>query len=516
MEASVRGTEEADPAAMVLQMGSASDAGDASDEPPQVEQLAQSSEATSSNAVPTLTTCCVVSEQGLRVGLDVPFILRTEGGILQFVAPDRRLLQAVIRDTPATGETLAVHIPGRLLDITVPAGATVGVLVRFRVPNPDTRSDGAEPQLNDSERILQHEVQPDGFELLARVPAEQANGSFPLLLPGACGDLETFLTSQRPLLSSSIWAAPQLDLSGFLRGKTFMGRRGAVNYVLYGHEGPLVVCIHGLLGALSTFELLAASLVSRFQVLVFDLYGYGLSASPPERFQAEMFADQVLELVAGLGFSQSFFLIGYSIGGVVASHLALHHAAQVRSLLLLAPAGLLPLGAQERLGISFLQACQLVRLPVTNIVSSFAPWFVTPANVNFEPDVQDPEQFANVTKLNAKRVMSDPSKYTKAWLKGVRDLDVSGNEAAWSGLNGLLPVALIWGDDDAVVSFESCRDALGRCLPTAPVVLLEGAGHGFLLENHREVVHHIIGWFCGGCSVGCPAAMLAQRTSTES
>eukprot|EP00434_Breviolum_minutum_P011362 symbB.v1.2.010026.t2/scaffold650.1/size176305/5 len=92
--------------------------------------------------------------------------------------------------------------------------------------------------------------------------------------------------------------------SPFLRGQCVHLPKGDVNYQLLGpHDAPhapLVVCLHGLNGSVSSFSRFSPTLVQAgFRVLAFDLYGFGLSASPG-RLDIEVYVQQVAKLLEGL------------------------------------------------------------------------------------------------------------------------------------------------------------------------------------------------------------------------
>lgn len=460
--------------------------------------------------------CRVCSEHGLQVGLLVPSDVGSAP--LQFFSPDGRLLQAQAEVAPGPGEALAVTIPGRLLEVELPPGRKGGDFVAFEVPGPprcETVHHDPVPGDHDGAESLPSAVECNSFDLIAPVPMDVQEDKFQLLVPpteARENELLAFVTSKQLKTELLAWRAPQPDPSGHLRGQTFQGRRGSTNYLLRGQrDGPLVVCLHGLMGSLSTFEPVASRLLTHFQVLTFDLYGYGLSVLPSERFNEDLFVDQLLELVSGLGFNDNFFVIGYSVGGVVAMNLALKHPDKIRSLLLVAPAGLLPLSSWEHAGVVALRGCQSLHLPVTAMAGALAQWFMQPDHLDLEPDVQHPEDYKACTKLNAQRLMSDPAKYTKAWLKTVRDMDISGREAAWASLDATVPVALIWGEDDCVVPLDICCEALSRCLPRAPVVRVRDAGHALFLERQDDMTQYIFQWFLEGRCAGRPAAKLWRR-----
>lgn len=77
-------------------------------------------------------------------------------------------------------------------------------------------------------------------------------------------------------------------------------------------------------------------------VLLYDLWGHGLSSTPNVPHTQAIFLYQLLSLLGHMGWSRSkVHLVGFSLGGSIATSFSVHHASLVQSLFLVAPAGLL-------------------------------------------------------------------------------------------------------------------------------------------------------------------------------
>lgn len=117
---------------------------------------------------------------------------------------------------------------------------------------------------------------------------------------------------------------------------------GSTHYDWIGPErGPVTVCVHGLTTPSYIFRPLARQLAAQGQrVLIYDLYGRGFSDAPRGRQTAEFFTRQLAELLAHEGVNDDFSLVGYSMGGVIASSYAAAESQRLNRLVLLAPAGM--------------------------------------------------------------------------------------------------------------------------------------------------------------------------------
>ncbi|WP_212523800.1 alpha/beta hydrolase [Actibacterium sp. MT2.3-13A] len=106
-------------------------------------------------------------------------------------------------------------------------------------------------------------------------------------------------------------------------------------------RGPVAVCVHGLASASYVWEAVVRALTMMgFRVLRYDLYGRGLSDRPAGRQDAEFFLRQLRDLLEDQGLAGDLTLLGYSMGGGIATCFAADEPHRVDRLILLAPAGL--------------------------------------------------------------------------------------------------------------------------------------------------------------------------------
>lgn len=105
-------------------------------------------------------------------------------------------------------------------------------------------------------------------------------------------------------------------------------------YDLIGPEGAqCVVLIHGLGLSRDLWEAHLPAFAG-YRVLLYDLYGHGESAPPPEAASLTVFADQLAGLMAHVGVPRAH-VVGFSIGGMINRRFALDYTEQVASLVIL-------------------------------------------------------------------------------------------------------------------------------------------------------------------------------------
>lgn len=118
--------------------------------------------------------------------------------------------------------------------------------------------------------------------------------------------------------------------------------KGTTHFQWHGPvRGPVAVCVHGLTTPSFVWQGLTLGLAAMgYRVLTYDLYGRGYSDRPKGAQDAEFFVSQLEELLSSQEVTEDFTLIGYSMGGSIATCFAAKHPDLVRHLVLLAPAGL--------------------------------------------------------------------------------------------------------------------------------------------------------------------------------
>ncbi|CDO64030.1 alpha/beta hydrolase, putative [Plasmodium reichenowi] len=135
----------------------------------------------------------------------------------------------------------------------------------------------------------------------------------------------------------------------FVYRKVFFGKYGIINYDIKGNiTDTLVITFHGLNGSNLTFLEMQNILIKyKFQVLNFDLYGHGLSACPKynhkkKTYGIDFFLYQIEELLNHLKLQdKDFYLIGFSMGCVIAICFAKKYIKQVKKIILISPVGVL-------------------------------------------------------------------------------------------------------------------------------------------------------------------------------
>lgn len=117
--------------------------------------------------------------------------------------------------------------------------------------------------------------------------------------------------------------------------------QGVTHYQwLGGTRGPVVVCIHGLTTPSPVWYAIAEGLAAMgYRVLVYDLYGRGFSDAPNGAQTGDFFTQQLSDLLAHQDLNDDLTLLGYSMGGSIATHFTARNPDRVRRMILLASGG---------------------------------------------------------------------------------------------------------------------------------------------------------------------------------
>lgn len=265
-------------------------------------------------------------------------------------------------------------------------------------------------------------------------------------------------------------------------GKLALLSQGRTHYQWLGPDrGPVAVCIHGLTTPSFVWRGMAKGLaLMGFRVLVYDHYGRGYSETIGGRQNAAFFLQQYNDLLAHENVTEPVTLIGYSMGGAIAAHVAASQPERVKQLILLAPAGMTEL-MNGRL--------KLTRdLPVIGDWLFLATYpFILRKGISAEDGI--PGSVENITDLQ--RSETDRRGYFPAVLSSLRGVlrhQLTEEHAAIAAAG--VPTLAIWGAEDDVITIDS-KDVLAEWNPNALQSVVDGAGHGLTYTHTDQVLEAI-------------------------
>ena len=256
-------------------------------------------------------------------------------------------------------------------------------------------------------------------------------------------------------------------------------------YELHGQGDPFV-CISGTGFNGQTWKpYQVPEFSSAYQVLIFDHRGTGESDKPDGPYSTRMFADDLAGLMDALGLSRAHVL-GHSMGGRVAQHLALDYPDKVRTLILAGSgSGQYDRSRYMTRGIPVYTCLELVekgyeRYMEDHIAGEF---FFSPDFVREHPEV--------VQKAKASYSCSPTP--LKNYLLHV----IARQEHETTDRLGEIkaPTLVMVGGQDRVVGGTGdhfrAAEVLAERIPNAKFVVVKGARHAFLWEDPAQT-HKLI------------------------
>lgn len=258
--------------------------------------------------------------------------------------------------------------------------------------------------------------------------------------------------------------------------------QGVTHYQWQGSpDGPVAVCIHGLTTPSFVWQGLTKGLAQMgFRVLVYDLYGRGYSDRPKGRQDRDFFLTQFDDLLTDQDIGDDITLIGYSMGGAIATVFAAAHPNRIRTLILLAPAGMVPV-ATGLLGFA-------ARTPGVGTWLMLALYpRVLRRGLRAEKDTHSSVPGIN-TLQQAELDWGGFIPAVRASLGGLLAQNLHADHEALQQED--VPVLAIFGRADTVIPLTS-RDRLKDWNSTAQTAVIDGAGHGLTYSHTPEILDHI-------------------------
>ncbi len=264
----------------------------------------------------------------------------------------------------------------------------------------------------------------------------------------------------------------------------------ALHYLDVGQGAP-VLLLHGMGGSLANFPRAIALLARSHRVVALDLAGFGLSDRPRDAdLTPQGQARLVRGLMARLGIQRAD-VIGHSLGGAIALHLAARYPEAVGRLVLVSSA------VPGRLIPWFLRPVWFP--PVVRTIVALclhcapAREWMWRAGV-WSADVLTPELRQAMRLPSLVRGTTDAITRVGLALAREERLDLSQVRQ---------PVLLLWGAEDRWVDLRSARRLL-RALPDARLEVIPRARHMVLEERPDEAHAVIVSFLEAGHSADTP------------
>jgi len=257
-----------------------------------------------------------------------------------------------------------------------------------------------------------------------------------------------------------------------------------LHFVMEGAGRP-VVFVHGNPGSAQDWMRVLDPLAARHRAIAFDRPGHGQSQRPKHgevtvEVQARLLHDALQQLHV-----ERPIIVGHSWGGALALVYAINYPNEVAGLVLVAPAAY---ESQDSEGF-------LNELPAVPVIGDAANYVLTPllaatvvrSNLKkaFSPDP--------VPKNYEKSVLSEWTKPKKVKAYALDDSSLNSSLKKFSPLYSEInvPVSIIAGDADLIVSEKENAERLHEALPKSRLIVLPKTGHQIPFTRSQTVVDEI-------------------------
>lgn len=243
-------------------------------------------------------------------------------------------------------------------------------------------------------------------------------------------------------------------------------------------DGFPIVFIHGLAGDMTAWKPQVEALRHRFRCITFDNRGAGKSTQRDEPITTLEMAHDTLGLMDALGVEKAH-VVGRSMGGAIAQHLALLRPSAVHSLVLCASfAKLDPIG--ERV-LTLMRQVLEWRENWSDHAAHSVPHFVSPAFFNERPEVVS----------TIERLIASTDRLPACY---IRQNHACLQHDTLDRLGSIIqPVLIMAGGRDPICSMTA-TGWMAHGLPRARSVVFENSSHFFLIEEPARFIDTLASW----------------------
>ena len=251
---------------------------------------------------------------------------------------------------------------------------------------------------------------------------------------------------------------------------------GCLAYTVRG-KGPPLLLVRPVGGSMVSWGRFADALARRVRVIAFDARGTGASSEAPRALTTRALARDAAPLLDHLKIARAHVL-GLSLGGMVASWLAIDAPAKVDRLVL---AGTLARGLSVKKG-AVLRGLPLARYLVLPPAEAEARLITAILSRAFRE--QHPEAVAEIRRIARQQPAS--KRGLVAMLRAAARHDVRKRLPEIAA-----PTLVIAGQHDPLLTMASQRKLLAN-IPRARFEVIEGAGHDLSIEAPEQTAERVL------------------------
>ena len=245
-----------------------------------------------------------------------------------------------------------------------------------------------------------------------------------------------------------------------------------INYKITGDGPETIIMLQGWGTSLKIYDSLAPVLSKRYKFVQFDFPGFGGSDEPREPWNVDAYTDFFIKFTEALGIKKAS-LIGHSYGGRVIIKLANRDNLpfEIDKIMLIDSAGVLP---KKTLSQKFrIRKYKILKHLFNNKVF----YALFPELADDWKSRQGSADYRNASEVMRKCLVMAVNEDLTDLLPGIKQ-----------------EVLLVWGDQDKDTPIRDAK-IMEEKIPSAGLVVFEGAGHYSFLEKPAEFKNVLSSYF---------------------
>lgn len=249
-----------------------------------------------------------------------------------------------------------------------------------------------------------------------------------------------------------------------------------INYKSEG-RGKTIVLIHGLSDNLEYWEAVSTYLKNEYNIIRYDLRGHGKSPLGEDEITIELFVKDLNDLLTKLNVDECT-LIGFSLGGVIASEYALKYPSKVSSLILMSSFS----NCSQPMKEIFLKLKDAVKSSFEEFYDLILPMVLCP-NIITE----------NQNELEIIKRQQAPLANRKAIEKSIDAMLNFNNTNNLIKIN--TPTLIICGKYDELTP-KNIQEQMHKNIKNSEMIIIDNVKHNLLIGNNvikiREIIENFI------------------------
>lgn len=244
---------------------------------------------------------------------------------------------------------------------------------------------------------------------------------------------------------------------------------------------PPLLLIHGLGSDLQIFRWNARAWAEHFHVLALDLPGHGQSAKPEIQYSLSFFQRVIRSFIERKKLGPTR-LLGYSMGGLIATLFTVQNPSLIERLVLLAPAGY----RSEKTPVTTIQRmARVLKHPLYPMVRDrlFKQRFHSFYH-RYTPEMD--LLFQEALAISERR---DYLGWLRAVGQSLESILRNPGNTAYGSVN--VPTLILFGEDDRIVPAR-CARPMARAIPDSALRVYPNCGHSLVVEQRELVTEDVM------------------------